>query len=79
MRKMVGFHHNNGMECKSLDVLCRILQMFVFDSGVKELMELTRQLYLFSFCQALPTVLYTRWELDSKSGKFKTSRGSLKT
>ena len=29
------------------------------------------QLYPFSTCQAMPTGLYTRWELDSESGKFK--------
>ena len=31
------------------------------------------QLYIFSRCQAVPTGLYTRWELDSESGKFKPS------
>ena len=29
------------------------------------------QLYPFSMCQAMSTGLYTRWELDSESGKFK--------
>ena len=29
------------------------------------------QLYLFSMCQTMPTGLYTRWEPDSESGKFK--------
>ena len=29
------------------------------------------QLYLFSMCQEMPTGLYTRWELDSDSQKFK--------
>ena len=28
------------------------------------------QLYIFSVCQAMPTGLYTRWELGSESGKF---------
>ena len=29
------------------------------------------QLYSFPMCQAMPTGLYTRWELDSESGKNK--------
>ena len=29
------------------------------------------QLYPFSMCQEMPTGLYTRWELDSESQKFK--------
>ena len=28
------------------------------------------QLYPFSMCQAMPTNLYTRWELDQESGNF---------
>ena len=30
-----------------------------------------RQLYPFSMCQEMPTGLYTRWEFDSESQKFK--------
>ena len=40
------------------------------------------QLYPFSMCQAMPTGLYTRWELDLELGGFKTRqtrRGVLKT
>ena len=29
------------------------------------------QLYQFSMCQEIPTGLYTRWEIDAVSGKFK--------
>ena len=29
------------------------------------------QLYQFSMCQEMPTGLYTRWEIDADSGKFK--------
>ena len=29
------------------------------------------QLYLFSMCQAMPTGLYTKWELELESGKLK--------
>ena len=30
------------------------------------------QLYPFSMCQEMPTELYTRWELDTDSQKFRT-------
>ena len=36
------------------------------------------RLYPFSMCQAMPTGLYTRWELDSKSGKFKPSQNKTR-
>ena len=41
----------------------------------------TSQLYPFSMCQAMPTGLYTRWELDSdlQSSKLvKTKSGTLR-
>ena len=41
------------------------------------------QLYPFSMCQEVPTGLYTRWEFDSDSQKFKArqkiNRGNLRT
>ena len=40
------------------------------------------QLYPFSVCQEMPTGLYTRWEFDSDSQKFKATqknRGNLRT
>ena len=37
------------------------------------------QLYHFSMCQAMPTSLYTRWELDSESGNFEPRRNNTRS
>ena len=37
------------------------------------------QLYPFSMCQEMPTGLYTQWDLDPKSGRFRTRPGALRT
>ena len=33
----------------------------------------------FSMCQAMPTDLYTKWELNSESGKFKPCQNKMKS
>ena len=37
------------------------------------------QLYPFSMCQEMPTGLYTRWELDTNSQKFKAQTNKSRT
>ena len=37
------------------------------------------QLYPFSMCQAMPTGLYTRWELDLESGNFKPRQNKMRS
>ena len=37
------------------------------------------QLYPFSMCQAMPTGLYTSWELDSDSGNFKPRQNKTRS
>ena len=48
-------------------------------SGFDKLVQVQCQLYLFSMCQAMPTSLYMRWELDSDSGKLKPRQNKSKS
>ena len=49
-------------------------ETFIRDSGIicKSIVGIdTSQLYLYSMCQPMPTGLYTRWEFDTESNRFK--------
>ena len=37
------------------------------------------QLYPYSMCQPMPTGLYTRWDLDSKTGRFRPRRNMTRS